>query len=83
VAIKLNIELENGIKVDGAYLRVEYPSVTKNTLTFTVRKYVDVEKPFFSEEMYIVDYDLDGANPFIQAYTHLKGLEYFKDAKDC
>lgn len=83
MAIKLNIELENGIKVDRAYLRVEYPAVTKDTLTFTVRKYVDAEKPFFSEQTYIVDYSLDGENPFKQAYEYLKTLEEFKGSEDC
>ena len=83
MAIIKNIELENGIKVDGAYLRVEFPSATKDKLTFNLRKYVEIGKPFFHEEVIICSYDLNEGNPFMQAYKYLKTLESFKDAEDC
>lgn len=83
MAIMKNIELENGIKVDGSYLRVEFPSVTKDKLTFNLRKYVEANKSFFSEETITCDYDINGENPFVQAYEYLKTLEEFKDAEDC
>ena len=83
MAIIKNIELENGIKVDGAYLRVENPSLTKDSLTFSVRKYVEAGKAFFVEEYFTTLYDINGENPFIQAYEYLKTLEEFKDAEDC
>lgn len=83
MAIMKNIELENGIKVDGAYLRVEFPSVTKDKLTFNLRKYVSTDKPFFAEEVIECKYDIEGDNPFKQAYEYLKTLEEFKDAEDC
>ena len=83
MAISKNIELENGIKVEGAYLRVEFPSITKDTLTFSLRKYVKIDKPFFNEEIISCEYDLDGDNPFKQAYEYLKTLEEFKDSVDC
>lgn len=82
MAIIKNIELENGIKVDGAYLRVESPSITKDKIIFTVRKYVSIDKPFFAEEVIECKYDIDGDNPFKQAYDYLKTLEDFKDSKD-
>lgn len=82
MAIIKNIELENGIKVDGAYLKVEFPSVTKDKVTFNLRKYVEAKKPFFSEEIITCDYSINGENPFKQAYEYLKTLEEFKDAED-
>jgi hypothetical protein len=83
MAISKNIELSNGIKVDGAYIRVEYPSVTKDSISFTVRKYVASDKPFFSEDFITAPYTLDGANPFVQAYEYLKSLPEYTDAVDC
>ena len=83
MAISKNIELENGIKVDGAYIRVEYPSVTKDSISFNLRKYVAADKPFFGEDFMIAPYTLDGANPFVQAYEYLKSLPEYADAVDC
>ena len=83
MAISKNIELGNGIKVDEAYIRVEYPSVTKDSINFHIRKYVASDKPFFSEEFVSAPYVLDGANPFIQAYEYIKTLPEYTDAIDC
>ena len=82
MALVKNIELENGIKVDEAYIRVESPSITKGKIIFTARKYVSTDKPFFAEEVIECKYDIEGNNPFKQAYEHLKTLDEFKDAKD-
>lgn len=82
MAIMKNIELENGIKVDGAYLRVENISLNKTDISFNIRKYVDKNKSFFSEDYLTCLYNIEGENPFIQAYEYLKTLEEFKDAED-
>lgn len=83
MALRKNVELETGIKVEGSYLRVEIPSLTKDTLSFVVRKYADIDKPYFKETFYNTSYDINGTNPFEQAYEYLKTLEEFKDAEDC
>lgn len=83
MAIIKNIELENGIKVDSAYIRVEFPSITKDKLTFVVRKYANKDKPFFAEDVIECSYNIEGENPFKQAYEYLKTLEEFKNAEDC
>lgn len=83
MAIIKDTELENGIKVDGAYLRVENITLDKTSISFNVRKYVDKTKSFFSEEYLTCSYDIEGENPFIQAYEYLKTLEEFKDSEDC
>lgn len=82
MAIKINVELENGIKVDGAYLRVEYPTITKDSISFHLRKYISIDKPFFSEDILSASYDINGENPFKQAYLYLKSLEEYADAED-
>lgn len=82
MALRKNIELETGIKVNDAYLRVEIPSLTKDTLSFVVRKYADIDKPYFKETFYNTSYDINGTNPFKQAYEYLKTLEEFKESKD-
>lgn len=83
MAIRINVELNNGIKVEGAYLRVEYPTITKDSISFHLRKYINVEKPFFSEDILSTSYDINGENPFKQAYLYLKSLEEYADAEDC
>lgn len=83
MAIRINIELENGIKVDGAYLRVEYPAITKDSISFNLRKYVSIDKPFFNEGVLSAPYDINGENPFKQAYLYIKTLPEYADAEDC
>lgn len=83
MAIIKDTELENGIKVYGAYLRVENISLDKTDISFNIRKYVDKNKSFFSEDYLTCPYNIEGENPFIQAYEYLKTLEEFKDAEDC
>jgi len=56
MAISKNVELGNGIKVDGAYIRVENPSITKDSMIFQLRKYVASDKPFFSEDFMTAPY---------------------------
>jgi len=82
MAISKNIELDNGVKVDGAYLRVEHLTLTKDSMTFQLRKYVVADGPFFSEDVVTAPYILEGENPFKQAYKHLKTLPEFADAVD-
>lgn len=83
MAIKINTELAIGLKVDGAYCRVEKLSVTKDTVVFYLRKYVVEDKPFFEQNGYTAPYALEGENPFKQAYLYLKTLPEFQDAIDC
>ena len=83
MAIKKDVKLETGINVNGAYCRVENITIDKQTISFNLRKYVDVNLPFFNEMYYSTSYDINGENTFVQAYEYLKTLEEFKDAEDC
>lgn len=83
MAIKNKVKLDNGVIVDEAYCRVENIQLSKTEMTFTLRNYVEVEKPFFSESLFSCSYDIEGDNAFIQAYEHVKSLDYFVSSIDC
>lgn len=83
MAIKINTVTNTGITVDGAYCRVEEVKCFKTSIEFAVRKRVDKEKLSFDEQFFICEYNVDGDNPFVQAYEYLKTLEEFKGAEDC
>ena len=83
MAIEVKVDLNNGIVVDGAYVRVENISLTKDNMSFNIRKYVSPDKPFFNEDYITSLYDINGANPFVQAYEYIKTLEEFSTSVDC
>jgi hypothetical protein len=84
MALKLKIELESGIVVDGSYCRVENISLrNKNNLAIVVSMYKDTNKPAFDRKNFVGQYDLNGGNVLAQAYEHLKTLPEFANAEDC
>lgn len=83
MAIKNTVETGFGIEVEEAYLRVEFPFINKDSMSFNLRKYVSKDLPFFSEDMITCDYDIEGSNPYSQAYEYLKTLDEYSDAVDC
>jgi len=82
MALIKNIELPTGINVENAYLRVERVTITKTSMTFSLREYKEQDKPFFNEITFVDVYSIEGENPFKQAYEHLKTLPEFADATD-
>ena len=84
MALKKDVVLENGIKVDAAYIKVGTVSViVKTKISFCVFYSVDAEKSAFKESGFGCQYILDGQNPIKQAYEHLKTLPEFTGAIDC
>jgi hypothetical protein len=82
MALSKTIEAQFGATLEGCYLRVEHPTLTKDTLSFNLRVYADITKPFFEESVITCPYELLGENPFKQAYIHLKTLPEFADSTD-
>ncbi|WP_175855072.1 hypothetical protein [Burkholderia anthina] len=83
MAFKLTCCTPQGINVDGAYCRVECMTVTKNEVTFSLRRYKDNSGlPFFMEEYYTAPYSLTSFNPLQQAYDYLKDRPEFAGAVD-
>lgn len=73
-----------GIEVKTAYACVSSPVISENkkTQSFLVLFSVGDSEPFSCAE-YSSPYDLEGANPFVQAYEYLKALPEFEGAVDC
>ena len=83
MAFKLNCCTPQGITIDGAYCRVESMTVTKDSITFPLRRYKDsVGFPFFEERYYTAPYVITSVNPLQQAYDYLKTLPEFSNAVD-
>lgn len=86
MALEKTVDLITGFQAVDAYHRVEGLTMeAKDKIAFRVRMYKDGSNtyPAFDERGFVCAYDLDGANPLSQAYTHLKTLPEYADAKDC
>lgn len=72
-----------GVPIEQAYIRVEPLILTKTVMSFRVITLTgeDQDVPFAVEDC-TCDYDLDGPNPWVQAYTYLKTLPEFAKAVD-
>lgn len=55
----------------------------KHTMTFVATSRMAPGEVPFIRQGFEIPYDLDGLNPFIQAYAHLKTLPEFAGAEDC
>jgi hypothetical protein len=72
-----------GFVAVNAYHRVEGIYIMgKDQMSFNIRAYKDVSLPHFSDVPVTCPYDIDGVNPFRQAYLYLKAQAGFKDAVD-
>ena len=65
-----------------AYLEVVHIRMSKTEMEAAVSFKATVTSPEMFRENYIMPLDLDGPNPFKQAYLYIKGLEQFVTAKD-
>jgi len=84
MALKQDMVTVSGIKVPGAYRRVEGITIIgKTEINFQVRSYNDVTLPAFADESHSCPYAMGGSNPFDQAYVYLKTLPEFAGAVDC
>lgn len=83
MALKKNESTQFGFDVPSAYQRVESVKLRKTSMEFQVFVYSDVTKTAFNHKSYACAYDIQGANPIVQAYVHLKTLPEFAGATDC
>jgi hypothetical protein len=83
MALTKTIDTKFGIKVKDCYLRVEHVSISKDNMSFYLRKYAAIDKPFFDEDVITCTYSMIDKNPYIQAYEYLKTLDEYSDAVDC
>jgi len=83
MAIKCNITTLSGVVLNEAYCRAVDFSVGKNQMSFNVQIFADKEKSPVEVDRISAPYELNGENPYAQAYKHLKTLPKFTGATDC
>ena len=84
MALAKTVTTVHGFEAVNAYHRVEAVRLeSKTAMSFHVRSYTSVDKPFFEESVLSCAYALDGENPIKQAYKHVKTLPEFAGATDC
>lgn len=71
-----------GIPVDNAYVTVVVPSVDKTSMLFGVYFRAKPGADPFKAVTHEAPYDLEGENPYKQAYAFLKGLDGFAGCAD-
>lgn len=83
MALRQTMQTPFGVEVKAAYIRVEGVRIVgKTELLFRARVSVDGVLPHFSDISCECAYDLDGDNPFKQAYAYLKTLPEFENAEN-
>lgn len=84
MAFKVDFDF-HGIPVKGAYAEVTHTgfSKSKDEHYFTIIYRAGKDTPEIHAHGYAAPYDIDGPNPFEQAYEYLKTLPEFADATDC
>lgn len=74
----------NGVTVTDGVLNVIMPSIStdQKTLSFGLAYRVSESDPLLNSETYSCPYDVEGPNPFTQAYNYIKSLSAFAGAID-
>lgn len=84
MALKKTQTTVHGLEAADAYHRVESLVLNgKDKINFKLRSYADKDKPFYAEQDMTCSYDMNGSNPFQQAYVFVKTTGEFVDAQDC
>jgi hypothetical protein len=84
MAIKKTVTSPHGFIATDAYHRVENLSIQgKDSISFLLCSKKSSSDPSFAQRQLACDYEIEGSNPFCQAYQHLKTLPEFSDAEDC
>ncbi|MGP4955380.1 hypothetical protein [Pseudomonas helleri] len=84
MALKIDVEFK-GISIAGAYVVVMMSGVSedKTEQFFTALYRVSPGQDIFYSSSYTSPYDMEGANPFVQAYEYLKTRSEFNGYVDC
>ena len=84
MALAKTVSTVHGFQAVNAYHRVESVRLeSKTAMSFHIRSYTSVDKPFFEESVLACAYEINGDNPIKQAYDRLKTLPEFAGATDC
>lgn len=81
MTISHGVHTPHGLFVSAAKHRVEHISLdSSGQMTFHLRSYYALDKPFFSEQVITAPYDEAGESPIKQAYTHVLAMPEFTGA---
>jgi hypothetical protein len=84
MALQKTATTQWGLEVADAHHRVEGIQLNKTQASFWVRSYANTnEQIWFAEKNYMAPYDIDAANPWVQAYEFAKTQPEWADAQDC
>ena len=84
MALKKDYITSQGIEIKDAYIRVYAVDCgTKNHASAKIGIQVAAGKPIIEQVMGSFPLNLDGPNPFAQAYAFAKTLPAFAGAQDC
>jgi hypothetical protein len=84
MALKKDFITSQGIEIKDAYIRVYAVDCgTKTHATAKISVQVAQDKPMIENVIGSFAFDLEGANPFAQAYAFAKTLPAFAGAQDC
>ncbi len=74
----------NGVTVTDGVLNVIMPSIStdQTTLSFGLAYRGSESDPLLNSETYSCPYDVNGEDPFTQAYAFIKSLSKFSEAVD-
>jgi hypothetical protein len=72
-----------GITLNSAYLKIQSFSGSKELLKFDLTTHSKSGEQVLAVSSFEISYDINGSNPLVQAYTHLKTLPEFAGATDC
>lgn len=85
MALKIDSEF-HGIEVKGAYCSIAnlgFGPDDKTKVLFSLYYRSEKGSEPFRSESFSAEYDMDGSNPFTQAYDYLKSLPELEGAADC
>jgi hypothetical protein len=84
MALKKDYTTSQGIELKDAYIRVYAVDCgTKSHATAKISVQAAQGKPMIDNVIGSFDLDLNGSNPFAQAYAYAKTLPAFAGAQDC
>lgn len=90
MAISKTINLQNGLTVEDAYIRIDTVARNKDLLTINIKSYVSKQafqegRSYLEQKIYSFTPSVEENAPnFIkQGYEYLETLEEYQDAIDC
>lgn len=87
MALKQNIKVIDNFgeekEILNCYIRIYRVDCSKTELNYYIESKKDIQSDPFKLQYQNANYEINGENPFKQAYLHLKTLSEFSDAIDC